>query len=396
MVRRVRAWGALVIASASACNLLYPLDGYTGGALDASTTTDTSPPSEAATSPDATPDGALVCAHATFPGRPTGTNDGAFDLYYALNSLELSDPSRSSRGFDLDDACTVDRATATCLTTRGREVPVDLANGVDNAGYPYLSLALVAPRAPLSEGRYGIVVRVRNWNGLPDDPGVEVTVYNSPGLAASDAGALRAPRFDGTDTFDLYDEQSPPSEGQPPPKGELVALRSDESTAFVKDGVLYANLVPDEYPFGTLHSDDLHLTYTALRTDAARLPFSSVLLSAKLVGTGVDAKLLDGTLAGTLSSDELLASLPFVRDPGAVGDAGPQHVCPGTSLYTSARNKVCASLDLSTGDPDPESPCDGLSGVFGFSAVAVKRGSVVRATYTTSCAAPLAYPEPCD
>lgn len=395
MVRWVRAWGSFLVVSAAACNLLYPLDGYTGGEVDASTATDTSPPVDSAIGTDVGTDGALVCAHASFPGRPTGSNDGAFDLYYALNSLELSDPSRSSRGFDLDDACTVDKATTTCLTTRGRELPVDLANGVDNAGYAYLSLALVAPKSPLSEGRYGIVVRVRNWNGLPDDPGVEVTLYNSPGLGATDGGP-RTPRFDGTDTFDLYDEQSPPSEGQPAPKGELVALRSDESTAFVKGGVLYANLVPDDYAFGTTYSDDLHFTYTALRTDGSRLPFVSLLLSAKLVGSGADAKLVDGTLAGTLSSDEILASLPFVRDPGAVGDAGPTHVCPGTSLYTSARNKVCASLDLSTSGPDPEYPCDGLSGVFGFSAVAVKRGALVRATYTTSCPAPLASPESCD
>ncbi len=384
-----------MFVSAAACNLLYPLDGYTGGGIDASTAPETSPPSDSSASQDGTTDGAFVCSHASFPGRPTGTNDGAFDLYYALNSLELSDPSRSSRGFDLDDACTVDKATASCLTTRGRELPVDLANGVDNAGYPYLSLALVAPKSPLSEGRYGIVVRVRNWNGLPDDPGVEVTVFNSPGLSATDGGP-RAPRFDGTDTFDLYDEQSPPSAGQPAPKGELVALRSDESTAFVKGGNLYANLVPDEYAFGTKSSDDLHLTYTALRTDGSRLPFSSLLLSAKLVGSGADAKLVDGTLAGTLASDELLASLPFVRDPGAVADAGPVHVCPGTSLYTSARSKVCASLDLSTSGPDTEFPCDGLSSVFGFSAVAVKRGALVRATYTTSCPAPIAPPEPCE
>ena len=59
------------------------------------------------------------------------------------------------RGFDLDDACTADKTTASCLTTRGREVPIDLANGVDNAGYPFLSLALVSPRTPLSEGATG-------------------------------------------------------------------------------------------------------------------------------------------------------------------------------------------------------------------------------------------------
>src|SRR6185437_14546497 len=58
--------------------------------------------------------------------------------------------------------------------------------------------------AALVQGRYGVVIQVDGWNGLPDVDSVEVSVHTSPGLSG---GA--APAWNSGDAWLVYPDVEP-------------------------------------------------------------------------------------------------------------------------------------------------------------------------------------------
>lgn len=351
--------GIVLATAATSCGVLFSLDGYTEdgattdaaladvGALDAATCTPTRPPVRTASS----------------------AADVAGDTVFALDALDFVDPTRSARGYDLDGRCTVDIASSVCKAPDGRELVHDLAGGVDNAAYPIFALAALRPRTRIDRGAYGVVVVIRRWNGTPDDPAVEIALYNSPGARAPLAK-------DGTDTLPIVNELGAGAVAVP-------AYRADESRGYVAGGVLVASLSPERFDDGPAIDDNF--AHAGILLDRLRVPFESAILSARIEGSGTAAKLVDGTIAGVVFPDELLASLPFVPDPsGASVDGGTAYVCAETAAFREARDKICGRTDTTTEDLASEL-CDYTSAVMAFSGTSARLGATVAPAWSTSC-----------
>ena len=253
MVRPRSAFLALVAALASieACSLLNPLEGYSGGVLTEAGVegTDATLPERADAAGGV--DSSTSCVGARAPTRGDGSaTGGTTTIVSALSSYEFSeadDPSRPfSKGLDLDHTCTCP-GPRSCKPANGTTGVCDFANGVDNAAGDYfLSLLSVLGRqatitAKIQNGDYGLVLRVRNYNELPNDDDVELAVFNSFGLdrtpeTGSDAGlpANAVPKFDGTDRWTV-DSKSLLG-------GTAYLPNVVDTRAYVRDGVVVAQV----------------------------------------------------------------------------------------------------------------------------------------------------------
>ena len=137
---------------------------------------------------DATPpfEGGAHCAELGVPAAPAPPDGGTpslAPLHMALKVFDFGiDGKVGAAGLNLDRTCSPTLALGSC-TTKVSEATFntyarDLDDrGLDNAGYGLLGyLALlgsafkpVEVNARLANGEYGFVVRLSNWNGLPED-----------------------------------------------------------------------------------------------------------------------------------------------------------------------------------------------------------------------------------
>ncbi len=144
---------------------------------------------------DAGVDGGSVdagpCNHRVAPARPTSADgpDGE-ELIFGLRQVVLQQDEGGlwrGIGLDLDGICTTDPTYATeCRPPRRTRPPVDGEDGIDNVFgaelFPLVDLAVMGlettARQAQEEGKLP-VVRIRGWNGMDDDPRVDVAVTNA-------------------------------------------------------------------------------------------------------------------------------------------------------------------------------------------------------------------------
>ncbi len=146
-----------------------------------------------AQAPDAGP-----CDNRVAPARPTGSDgpDGP-EILFGLRMVQLQQDEGAawaSIGLDLDGFCTEAPAYATeCLPPRRSRPPEDGDDGIDNVFgaelFPLVDLAVpgleTTARAAQEEGKLPIV-RIRGWNGMDDDPRVDVAITNSIYMVRAD------------------------------------------------------------------------------------------------------------------------------------------------------------------------------------------------------------------
>ncbi len=333
---------SLIAASAAslvvACSLITSFDGIgPQDRLDAAA-------GDAA--PDAEPSDEAGCRRTRWPDRPLGVDPGGDvgDLTAAVTQLRILDPAvqGKSQGFDLDGLCTCPDRPA-CAGNEPNK-PCDLDGGVDNASDSLFQL-LAAQGVALDDtglkigleaGQYGVVMRLSGYNGRPDDPEVNVAVYNAFGVN----GEGGVPRGDGTDSWTVDTESLLDS--------RFPAYFSN--TAYVAGGVLVAPLtrlvlrarLPVFQTTFALFDMDLRSAYVVAH------------LGARTAGGGVTLE--DGRIAGRIPVSAVLAQ---AMRSGACQDSG---------VYQAIRPVVCAARDLPL-DPAKDGrdePCDSLSFGFGF------------------------------
>jgi hypothetical protein len=361
MVRNALLVGLSAGVIAVGCSLLNPLEGYSGGAADA-----LAPPADVVAQqetsiPDA-PTSDAGCVGARPPPRPPASGNldgGSTTIVAAISSFELgekSDPKIAKQsGYDLDLLCTCPGPRA-CVPKSGAGI-CDLPSGVDNSGGAWL-LGLanlqsgVAFGAGASVGAEGILMRIRNYNDLPDDDDVEVALFDTFGAEAfqPDAGGGTLKR-DGTDRWTV-DAKS--LLGGTPYLPVAVDTR-----AYVRGGVVVAEI---RFPF---------------RIGDITFPVSSGYVTASLVKlpTGFYA-LEKGILSGRLNASEFLTAFEGIASIAP----GPGFLCGADPIYASLRESFCRVLDLPT-DPTTdgrEGPCDAVSLVIGFTAYPSVLGNIVQ------------------
>ena len=158
--------------------------------------------------------GPVTCGR-PIPARPTsGEGDGP-EVVFAFKDVILdqsSDPLWHELGFNLDGECTeAGISEFLCAPFGAAGPPLDGPDGVDNIVgeriFPQISMFDPDFQRSSAEGmeRGGtFLVRIRGWNGDPNDMRVEATFAQGIGRAGfRRADGMTMPQWDGLDEFDV-------------------------------------------------------------------------------------------------------------------------------------------------------------------------------------------------
>jgi hypothetical protein len=185
------------------------------------------------------------CTPSGPPPPPAVTGGGGPDLVLALQNLRFAvdyggdGAPPSVRGLDLDHACSRENGTpTTCVTAVVGSPHKDDSNGVDNAlGWLLIDnqTQLTTFLSPNSDPRVTLLLRLRGYNGQPDDDNVEVDAFVSGGVEPlDDAGTPTEPQWKGMDQWTVSCETIPNCEA-----GTLSLLtQASDTSAYVTGGVL--------------------------------------------------------------------------------------------------------------------------------------------------------------
>jgi hypothetical protein len=366
------------------------------------------PPTPDSSTEDVAPPPTDPCAHTAPPPQPgksdaKGEDDELPPFILAVRSFNLIPPSGTAvPGFDLDKVCTCEtreptagEGGATCRLSP-TATGCDEDGGIDNAAVrlfdEYKQVISIDDSANVNDeinnGQKTLLLQIAGYNGLPNDPNVNVGVFPSDGLVeeppthpSCDASTkiTRLDRPDATFYTPVYcgqDKWTVIKETAIGSNRPLVPVRT--GSGWVKDGILVVQV-----------------------NDALQIPFfNSVigLVTARMVGRLVpldqnlkprdptvpptDAEkrlweLREGVLAGRIPARDILAAVGSLDDP--LDKQSGKHLC-STPLFGTARDAICGYLDIPSNpqrDSNLQYSCDALSAAFGFAAFAALDGDLV-------------------
>ena len=310
------------------------------------------------------------------PARPS-TPDAADteEVIFGLRMVVLDQTDGDAwqrMGLDLDGLCTGPPAYETeCLPPRRSQPPGDGDDGIDNTFgsdlFPLVDLAVMGlqstARAAQEEGKLP-AVRIRQWNGMDDDPQVDVTVTNAIYMVR-DAG-------DGTPAAHRLEAFEPVD----PMSGMRLPFP-------LWDGTDFAYFRVDTFFEGDLDRplirDDN--AYVVDRWIVASLPARvEILFPADEVGVLV--RLTDATAIGRISEDGLTLEDAVVSGRWAVLDllstAENIGVCRGTGQYDILTGQLDTIADIRAqpGTGGPTARCDAISLGVGFTGTRMHIGGL--------------------
>lgn len=318
------------------------------------------------------------CPHAVPPARPItpplpqDEDDVRFVVALRRIGLGTEDAGAPpSLGLDLDGLCTCAHGGGSCRAP-GAD-PCDDPAGRDNAaGALFQSLARRGGAAAgffseailnqrIERGELGVLLEVRDYNGLADDPRVLVALFPSNGVTtwSPEADAGTPARWDGTDLW-TRDPSGLLGGSTVPGSGDAVPKYADDD-AYVAGGVLVARL-------------DFPLALGGPGAGTLTLDLTGAVLMARLEAEGAGYRLEDGQIAGRWATHKLLTGLSSFQDPF---DA-TQSLCGENVTYKSLKDVICRSMDVRA-DPGSDrtgEACDALSIGVGFRAEPSRAGPV--------------------
>ena len=293
-----------------------------------------------------------VCALANPPAAPsTPPPGGEVEFFVAMRVIDVGDAHLPSRpGYDLDGvcACCSGCTGSLCVAPAAATLEAcDAVSGQPNGGRDnnFAKYAAGLGGSALADlrssgmsqladrGLWGVVLRVSQYNGDPDDGEVTVALHNAVGSPAE-------PLWDGNDAWQLRSD----SFGA---LGTLDDALFVQDGAYVSDGVLVVT-------FPATVSLALPLNFV--------LPLEDVTLQARIAKDAQDDfELVEGVLGGRVRITDALAALGGTRFQGF------PVVCTDTLDYASLyKDPLCAHRDEST--VSLPAPCDAVSFGMSFSA----------------------------
>ena len=329
--------------------------------------------------------GGSGCGHATWPDPPAAADPGVddLDLVVAVHTIDFKEADAKATtgptvGYDLDSHCTCQGqgnsctepawATASnCDGPAGRDnawvyifAAANLFNsGISSAGYS----------AQVAAGDFTALVRVRGYNGKPNDDQVSVATYPSGGLKSDPCGAPdHTPRWDGTDRWPIIYTSlvgagggggfAPTGGGggcggggsTGPPGLSLDDPKYVDTHGYVADGVLVAS-IPE---LGIMLTGDVNAT---------ELKVKAAFVTGKLQQLPPDNHwvIRQGLLVGRIEVSEVFRTLStMVITQG--------QICTDNPLYSWVKNAVCRYPDVASVIGGPTTPCDAISFGMAFEA----------------------------
>ncbi|HKP58476.1 MAG TPA: DUF4215 domain-containing protein [Polyangiales bacterium] len=318
------------------------------------------------------------------PARPPGAADRPSvadgpeleDIYLGLTQITLGTGTHTTRsdvlGLDLDDRCTKvpdcpeSESSGSCRP-RTERLPADGHACRDNALASALSAANqiteLGPRFGLSDdvincglraGTFNVLVRIRGYNGMADDPEVRVDWYS-----ARPHKEVATPMCDGANASaepkwspsTLWQVDASELKAALTATTELTDSRYSDGHAFVHDGVLVSRM-----------SEDATLRLNASPYRPFKLPIAGAFWMGRLARMRGDVwHMTDGLIAGRVRPGELMR---------AVRQTGYCERDAGDLAYSFLVSFLDESTDLlAGGGSDASLACDALSYGIGFEAM---------------------------
>ncbi len=325
---------------------------------------------------EASPEGAADagCPKAAMPARPAADDpsDADVELVFAIHTLTFDAPDGGPPpqiGYDLDGLCTCPEPEA-CVAAQKGATHCDDPGGRDNSGasllrtFESLSGGSLFSQSVINDGlaagQYGIVLRVRSYNGTANDTQVELSSYVADGVAGADGGAT-SPQWNGSDPW-IVDKSGVLGT-------QIVPLHYD-ATAYVSNGVLVGHF---DFP--------LPLGFSSV--DRLDVLLTNGFVTGTLTKSGSAWHIDDGVAGGRWSIGDVLSQLAYVHDPANDVD----YLCPTTSTYDQIKLLVCPALDITANANAPATTtCDALSFALVFTAQAAQFGPIQAFPRATTCA----------
>ncbi len=355
-LRIALAVASLAALGATACASLFGFEELVATPADAAA--DGAAP-DAGADANTTPE---ACKRTGAPDAPTvdvaGDAGGSGSYVLAVSTFDIGLPNDAGAppepiGLNLDLRCTYARGEGSCKDTADDsafETSIkDKVDGVDSAGYAllkrlalsYTALSAESVNERLRQGEFGVVAKIDNYNGGPDDTDIQLAVQPALGVLPKDGGTT-APAFDATDRWTV-DSRYFLNE-------EITRPRFVSDVAYVRDHKLVAR-------FKQLL---VSLTVPSAERDLDLLLDEAWLLGDLSVVNG-EARLTNGIIAGRWQTPKLL---------GAVGElklAG-QPICQRPDIFAGlVKTYVCSAQDLAASSAEPVSaPCGAISSGFRF------------------------------
>jgi hypothetical protein len=330
---------------------------------------------------DAGPDasgGGSSCGHATWPSPPDAGDSGGqdLDLVMAVRSIDFKEADADGDtgptvGYDLDSHCTCQGEGPNCTAPDWATAEhCDGPQGRDNA-WVYIFRAAGSFGAEINSASYSqmvaagdftALVRIRNYNGQPNDDQVHVALYPSGGLKNDPCGpADHTAKWDGTDRWPVIysalagsgggDAGFPPTGGAGgcggsasiPPGLSLDNPKYQDVNGYVTDSVFVAS-IPE---LAIMLSGDVN---------ASQFKLKAAFVTGRLVQVAPDNHwaIREGLLAGRLEVNEVFRTLSTL-----VITMG--QVCTDNPVYGWVKTAVCHYPDLSSTLGGPTTPCDAIS-----------------------------------
>ncbi len=314
------------------------------------------------------------CESAAFPAAPmSGSGGGAdLDLAFALHTVELGENDVGKRpGFDLDRVCScctdcktaADACTLPSYATAGAACDADDAGGSSNLGRDNALAKVLASFGQLGsqlpvgsdsmtqridDGLWTVLIRVSDYNGLPDDDQVSVSLFTTDGIAPA------MPKWDGTDVWPIRNDSLAPNYPiLPDPRDAATVLNA---AAYVTGGRLVG-----VFDGGATSTTRLSLNLPGGFT----LTLTTAIFSADLEKTATGWRLGAGTMGGIWNTADIFKSLSAVRPP----------LCTDDAAYAIFTQRLCQFVDIRSGTPSPQ-PCDALSFGLAFTADPIVFGAI--------------------
>ena len=325
------------------------------------------------------------CESALWPDLPpkqAATSDGGdIDFVVAMKTIDLGDtlgpsgPSYRTIGFDLDQRCTVANVgPSSCRTPDWATDRGDGELGIDNAmGLFFNGARELLSQGPsesynqlISMGVASVLLRVREYDGTPNDSRVELGFY-TPGPRLSPAYQPIPPAWDGEDAWPILDESL---EARALADGgtarDLDRPLAVDSYAYVTDGVLVAN-VP---------SASLRVPSPIVGPPGQMIiRISGAVVVGRIEKTAGAWEIHDATLAGRWRIQDLLSQMS--QFPSRVDNSKRTPLCTNIGDYGKWKEDFCSLVDILAGHGTVNTPCDALSVGIRFDTGAARLGPVI-------------------
>lgn len=361
----------LAACGASACAAVFGFDRLseeesTEGGLPEAATPETSTPA---------PEAGASCTALGIPDRPAPSDAGADapgPIHMALNLVDFGiGESAVAGGFNLDHACSPTVATSSCTTA------IDVGtfdkygkdrdeSGIDNASFGlfgYLSylgsaFAPVGINKRLTEGEFGLVLRIANWNGTPEDDDVIVELFPAIGLLTPVDGGAPVPG--GKPSLTASDVWRRDRRYQ----NIVDASRIKSASAWVTGGRMVASFQSVTFPL-SVPEDPKPIDIT----------LQEAVVTGMMVADGASWRLSQAVVGGRWRTVDMLAEarMIYVKDTAGLVDSVLCDPGAPTIVYGAVKKEVCDARDIrgASRDDGKSLPCDSFSAGVRFDTYAV-------------------------